>query len=130
MLDSSYAAPKDMMEHVPPNAGVLVAVERLPPKQMVGYVVIGRENADVVPTLARVMGISLEPKGSLRGRVLEETLTNGSDAPAVEQKRATSPVGGKMQTILLYQEFGGERYLDAARMIMSEARADEANCPH
>jgi arylsulfatase A-like enzyme len=87
-------------------------------------------NADIVPTLARIMGVSLQPKGSIKGRVLEEALTGGPDAPAAERKRTPSAAFGKTQTILLYQEFGGERYLDAACIVLPEARADDVMCPH
>jgi arylsulfatase A-like enzyme len=87
-------------------------------------------NADIVPTLARVMGISLTPKGSLTGRVIEEALVGGTDAPAVERKRTPIAASGKLQTLLLYQEYGGERYLDAACMVVPDARAEEATCPH
>jgi hypothetical protein len=60
-------------------------------------------NADIVPTLARVMEISLAPKGSLKGRVIEEALVDGADVPAVERKRTPIAASGNLQTLLLYQ---------------------------
>jgi arylsulfatase A-like enzyme len=85
-------------------------------------------NADITPTLARIMGISLQPKGSMKGRVLEEALTGGPEAAAVEHRRMPPVAGSKKQTTLLYQDFGGERYFDAACMVSEDGRAAEGTC--
>jgi arylsulfatase A-like enzyme len=71
-------------------------------------------NADIVPTLARIMGIELPRKGKLQGRVAAEALAAQPDAPAVTvQQSASSPADGKA-TVLEFQELGGVRYLRSA----------------
>ena len=74
-------------------------------------------NADIVPTLARVMGFELKPRGTLQGRVLQEALTNGPAAPTVKTERLLSPVADGRQTLLQYQQLGRTRYLDSACII-------------
>lgn len=81
-------------------------------------------NPDITPTLARIMGLQMPAAGRLSGRVLAEALKNGppANAPATQRQRST-PVGGR-QTLLLFQEFGGVRYLDAACRVA----AGQDNC--
>lgn len=72
-------------------------------------------NADIAPTLAHLMGLQLPSIGTLRGRVLEESLKGGPDSAAVRHDSSVSaraPSG--LATILLYQEFQGRRYFDTA----------------
>lgn len=60
-------------------------------------------NADIVPTLARVMGIKLQPQGSLSGRVMDQALTAGPDATVVKPKQLASPPASGVQTVLHFQ---------------------------
>lgn len=71
-------------------------------------------NTDITPTLARTMGLRMPSIGTLAGRVLTEALKDGPTAaiPVVQTQR--SAAAGGRQTLLLFQEFGGVRYLDAA----------------
>jgi hypothetical protein len=84
-------------------------------------------NGDIVPTLAKVMGLSLKPNGRLVGRVLTESLAEtaapGSAAP-LQYLRSTA-VNGK-QTVLIYREQNGVRYLDASCMV-APSTADGPN---
>jgi hypothetical protein len=73
-------------------------------------------NADIVRTLAQILGFDLKPNGKLVGRVAREALNGGKDAPAIEMKNLTSsPANGK-RTILKYQELDGIRYLHSATL--------------
>ena len=72
-------------------------------------------NADVAPTLAKVLNLKLSPQGKLVGRVLSEALLSGPDN--VEHKSFTlkSPSAANgLQTILKYQTVGKTRYFDVA----------------
>jgi arylsulfatase A-like enzyme len=71
-------------------------------------------NADITPTLARVLGFQMKPRGHLVGRVAREALTGGPDAPRVALERQVSAAANGRQTVLLYQELDGVRYPDAA----------------
>jgi len=74
-------------------------------------------NADIAPTLAHIMSLKMPATGTLVGRVLSEALKGGAAAavPVMQTQRSTA-VNGR-QTLLLFQEFGGVRYLDAACLV-------------
>jgi hypothetical protein len=70
-------------------------------------------NADIAQTLARVLGIGLQSKGRLTGRVLTESLKDGA---MVEWKRETvesKPAENGRTTILNLQRVGSTLYFDA-----------------
>ena len=72
-------------------------------------------NADIAPTLASTMGITLPSIGSLRGRVLSEALLNGPGTVASQKRTLRSGVAGSGQaTLLNYQQVGERRYYDEA----------------
>jgi arylsulfatase A-like enzyme len=71
-------------------------------------------NADITPTLASIAGITLAPKGKLKGRVIAEALTGGSEASASRRTLQSAPAANGMRTILNLQEVGENRYFDAA----------------
>ncbi len=71
-------------------------------------------NADIVPTLAHVLGFEFPAGGLLRGRVAHEALKAGVDAPAPRTQRVVSPPAAGVHTVLQYQEMNGVRYLQAA----------------
>ena len=70
-------------------------------------------NGDIAPTIAHLLGSDLR-RGRLTGRVLSEALRSGTaaDIPAMKYLRS-SPANGH-QTLLVYQELDGVRYLDRA----------------
>ncbi|HTO42238.1 MAG TPA: alkaline phosphatase family protein, partial [Rhizomicrobium sp.] len=70
-------------------------------------------NADIVPTLAHLLGLTIAPKGTLTGRVLTEALSGGAPVPS-ERKRLQSPPAANGQiTVLDWQTAGGRAYFDA-----------------
>jgi arylsulfatase A-like enzyme len=83
-------------------------------------------NGDIAPTVAHLIGADL-PKSGLSGRVLFEALTSGANSttPTLRYLRST-PAKGR-QTILVYQEHDGVRYLDKACVIAATA-PDQTAC--
>jgi arylsulfatase A-like enzyme len=71
-------------------------------------------NADIAPTLAAITGISLKPKGTLKGRVIREALTGGAEAKSSQRTLQSEPAQNGVRTILNLQEVGETRYFDAA----------------
>jgi hypothetical protein len=74
-------------------------------------------NADIAPTLARILGLDLGGGGNARGRVLGEALA--SDGAAVDTARhvlRSAPAVNGFVTVLDWQEAGGAPYFDAAGM--------------
>ena len=72
-------------------------------------------NADIAPTLAKVMGLSLPARGKARGRVLSEALAGGPSRIATQrQVRRSAAAASGRATMLRYQQVGGIRYLDEA----------------
>jgi predicted AlkP superfamily pyrophosphatase or phosphodiesterase len=71
-------------------------------------------NADIVPTIARILGLDLPSHGALKGRAIAEALSGAPDAiPFTAGASKSQPTDGKI-TILQFQEAGGERYFDRA----------------
>jgi arylsulfatase A-like enzyme len=68
-------------------------------------------NADVVPTLARIMGLKFAQAGPLTGRVALEALTGGPAAAATPFQYLRSAEANGKQTIVVFQEHDGRRYL-------------------
>lgn len=72
-------------------------------------------NMDIVPTLASILGITLPYRGTLRGRVLREAMTDGAQHSTAERKvEASTPAANGFSTVLEYQEYEGHRYYDRA----------------
>jgi arylsulfatase A-like enzyme len=73
-------------------------------------------NVDLAITAAHLLGLDLHPKGALRGRVLEEALAQGADAPAAERHARVSAraPGSAFRTVLLFQRLGAHAYADEA----------------
>ncbi len=72
-------------------------------------------NIDIVPTLARVLGIEMPSVGTLRGRVAAEALKGGMAAKAAPGKVLRSaPTTGGLSTTMEFQEMDGVRYFDRA----------------
>lgn len=80
-------------------------------------------NADIAPTLARVMGLDLPSKGKLKGRIAEEALS-GAGAPTfkvTERTVKSAPAAGGFVTRLDLQTLTPAKgayidYMDAAGM--------------
>jgi hypothetical protein len=74
-------------------------------------------NADWANNLAHVLGLELNPRGHLVGRVMREALADGG---AVPESRAvtvrSTPAANGFITVLNTQEAAGETYFDAAGM--------------
>ncbi len=71
-------------------------------------------NADIGMTIAHLLDLQIPRKGNLVGRVLREALPNGA-TPRVSNRIMRSPPGPNgLRTVLIHQEVGATRYLDAA----------------
>ena len=71
-------------------------------------------NADIAPTLASLLGLTLPTKGELGGRVIAEAFKGGK-SPIVSRKVLRSQPGpGGVQTVVNMQLVGRTRYFDAA----------------
>ena len=75
-------------------------------------------NADLAPTLAKVLGLTLPSRGRLRGRVLAEALAGGpATTPSSCGEAVSRPTKDGARTALHFQTASGVRYLDAARKV-------------
>jgi arylsulfatase A-like enzyme len=85
-------------------------------------------NADIAPTLARVLGLRMSGAGKLQGRVLTEALLGGSDAAsACHGMEVSLPTASGLATTLLYQEAQGRRYFDMARLAAASGERHSRN---
>jgi hypothetical protein len=71
-------------------------------------------NADIAPTLARIIGVKLRPAGKLQGRVISEALKGGRPVRAWRHDIVSPPGDGDLRTIVNMQFVGKTRYFDAA----------------
>ncbi len=72
-------------------------------------------NADVAPTLAKMLKLKLTAQGKLVGRVLSEALIGEPDNVKAKSFTLKSlPAANGLKTILKYQTVGRTRYFDAA----------------
>ena len=79
-------------------------------------------NIDIVPTLARILGLQMPSVGKIRGRVVEEALAGGNAAEPSARKTAVSAPGQDgASTVLEYQELQGTRYFDSACLVEGDA---------
>lgn len=86
-------------------------------------------NADIAPTLSLLLNLPLRPTGTLTGRALTEALRTSADGVSSQPRKcvaASSSADGR-QTVLHYQEYAGNRYLDFAEFSSSEQR-DPQGC--
>jgi arylsulfatase A-like enzyme len=83
-------------------------------------------NADIAPTLLRLLGVQSHSHGVLVGRVLEEALQGpAGPAAAVEHCLALSgPAADGRRTVLEYQRYQGRLYPDQAalRVVLQQER--------
>lgn len=86
-------------------------------------------NIDIVPTLAKVLGIEMPSVGSLRGRVASEALKGGvAKKPEPGKVLVSAPGVGGLSTVMEFQETGGVRYFDRACLIAKGA-SGPSKCP-
>lgn len=71
-------------------------------------------NADVNPTLAKVLGLTIAPKGGLKGRTATEALKGGAMVKTSHVRQASAPAANGRVTVLEGQKVGDTRYFDAA----------------
>lgn len=74
-------------------------------------------NADVGPTLARILGLQLPSKGALRGRIITEALLNGKPVQVTRKSIVSPPADGGLRTVLNLQYVGGTPYFDAGGFV-------------
>jgi arylsulfatase A-like enzyme len=80
-------------------------------------------NADIVPTLAHILGIVMPSTGKLGGRVITEALKGNPDANAPPMTWLVSDPApeNSLRTVLFEQEYGGQKYFYSACMTSSKA---------
>lgn len=72
-------------------------------------------NADVAPTIAKVLNLKLPAQGELVGRVLNEALRHGPNKVKYQSQTLESQAAANgLKTILKYQTVGKTRYFDTA----------------
>ncbi len=71
-------------------------------------------NADIAPTLEKILGVTLPPVGKLRGRALTEALKNGKPVRPWRLDVVSTPADNGLRTIVNMQFVGLTRYFDAA----------------
>ena len=71
-------------------------------------------NADIAPTLEKVLGVTLAPVGKLRGRAITEALKDGKPVRPWRLDVVSTPGDNGLRTIVNMQFVGLTRYFDAA----------------
>jgi arylsulfatase A-like enzyme len=71
-------------------------------------------NADIAPTLARILGVTLTPRGKLTGRVIGESLKGGEPVKFERRTIVSPPSEDGKSTLLNFQQVGSTLYFDAA----------------
>jgi len=78
-------------------------------------------NIDIVPTLAKILGIDMPSVGALKGRVLSESLGAGAAVKMAPVKTLMSVPGSDgATTVLEYQELNGVKYFDRACLVKKD----------
>jgi hypothetical protein len=68
------------------------------------------------------MAIPRQPHGTLKGRSIDEAFAGGAAPAAVKPEQILSPPANGLRTVLQFQEFEGERYVDSACLIRQTDR--------
>jgi arylsulfatase A-like enzyme len=71
-------------------------------------------NADITPTLAKLLGLTIVPKGGLKGRTIDEALQGGKPVAFSRARQVSAPATNGLKTVLDIQKVGETRYFDAA----------------
>jgi arylsulfatase A-like enzyme len=87
-------------------------------------------NADIAPTLAKILGLDIVSKGELQGRVLQEALANGPLSISFQRRTVISEgaANGK-KTILMYQQLAKQVYFDQACFKNAAGAKAQIACP-
>jgi arylsulfatase A-like enzyme len=70
-------------------------------------------NADIARTVAAIMGLDFNDRGSLIGRVLREAMPGGAMPEVTSTAIMSEPAGNGLRTVLDIQSVGNTRYFDA-----------------
>ncbi len=70
-------------------------------------------NADIAPTLAHILGLTLPASGTLKGRVITEALKDGAPVTVVTRDVVSAPSPEGLRTIVNLQYVGDTPYFDA-----------------
>jgi arylsulfatase A-like enzyme len=72
-------------------------------------------NADIQPTLAKILGLKIASHGKLNGRILEEALAGGPSSVAYKRRVEIAPYAANGKTtVLTYQQTAKQVYFDWA----------------
>lgn len=71
-------------------------------------------NADVGKTLAHILGLEIQAKGKLIGRVMAEAMPGGAMPPHEAETVMSEPAANGLQMVLNRQRVGDTLYFDAA----------------
>ena len=72
-------------------------------------------NADIQPTLAKILGLRIASNGKLNGRILEEALLGGpSSIPYTRRVEIAQSAANGKTTILVFQKTAKQVYFDWA----------------
>ncbi len=71
-------------------------------------------NADINPTIADALGLTIPARGGLKGRPITEALKGGKPVAFTHGRQVSSPAANGQKTVLDYQRLGETRYFDAA----------------
>jgi len=74
-------------------------------------------NADIAPTLAHLMGITLSARGKFMGRVTSEAFPGGKPVQVEKHKVISEIAPNGLATVLEGQSVGDTRYFDAAGFV-------------
>jgi hypothetical protein len=86
-------------------------------------------NADIQPTLAKLLGLRVASNGKLTGRILEEALAGGPDSTLFKSHLAIArPAADGRATVLSYQQIGEQVYFDWA-CFENKSRGTQVMCP-
>ena len=83
-------------------------------------------NADIAPTLAQMIGVTLEPVGKLRGRVISEALLGGAPVQAERKDIVSAPGDGGLRTIVNLQYVGHDALFRRGGISRTHGGADSA----
>jgi len=96
-------------------------------KQFVDHAPIS--NADIQPTLAKILGFKIASNGNLNGRILEESLLGGpSSVPFKSQVEIGPYAANGKTTVLMYQQVMKQVYFDWA-CFQDKGASSKTMCP-
>jgi arylsulfatase A-like enzyme len=86
-------------------------------------------NADIQPTLAKILGLNIASNGTLNGRILEEALLDGpSSVPSKRHVEIAPYAANGKATVLVYQRVMQQVYFDWA-CFLDKGASSQVMCP-